>query len=71
MRVLAVNAEQQAVLEKALGQYLGPLAKTLVRREVARQLTFNTLLQALADHIDKPDEKAKFIANGKKLSGGG
>jgi hypothetical protein len=71
MKVLAVNAEQQAVLEKALGQYLGPLAKTLVRREVARQLTFNTLLQALADHIDKPDEKAKFIASGKKLSGGG
>nr|WP_295772160.1 protein kinase [Rhodoferax sp.] len=70
MKVLAVNAEQQAALEKALGQYLGPLAKTLVRREVARQLTFNTLLQALADHIDKPDEKAKFIANAKKLVGG-
>lgn len=71
MKVLAVNAEQQAVLEKALGQYLGPLARTLVRREVARQLSFNTLLQALADHIDKPDEKAKFIASGKKLSGRG
>jgi serine/threonine protein kinase len=71
MKVLAVNAEQQAALERTLGQYLGPLAKTLVRREVARQLTFNTLLQALADHIDKPDEKAKFIANAKKLSGGG
>ncbi len=71
MKVLAVNAEQQAVLEKALGQYLGPLAKTLVRREVARQLSFNTLLQALADHIDKPDEKAKFLASGKKVSGEG
>ncbi len=70
MRVLAVNAEQQAVLERALGQYLGPLAKTLVRREVARQLTFNTLLQALAEHIDKPDERAKFITSVKKLVGG-
>jgi serine/threonine protein kinase len=69
MKVLAVNAEQQAVLERTLGLYLGPLAKTLVRREVARQLTFNTLLQALADHIDKPDERAKFLANASKLSG--
>ena len=66
---LTVNAEQQAVLERALGMYLGPLAKTLVRREVARQLTFNTLLQALTDHIDKPDEKAKFLATANKLSG--
>jgi len=71
MRVLAVNAEQQAALEKALSQYLGPLSKTLVRREVARQLTFNTLLQALAEHIDKPDERAKFVAAAKKLNGAG
>ncbi len=68
MKVLAVNAEQQAVLERALGMYIGPLAKTLVRREVARQLSFNTLLQALADHINKPDEKAKFLAAANKLS---
>ncbi len=67
MRILAVNAEQQAVLERALGQYLGPLAKTLVRREVARQLTFNTLLQALAEHIDKPEERARFLAIANKL----
>jgi len=71
MKVLAVNAEQQAVLERALGQYLGPLAKTLVRREVARQPSFNTLLQALAEHIDKPDERARFLAVAGKLSGGG
>ncbi len=71
MRALTVNAEQQAALERALGQYLGPLAKMLVRREVARQLTFNALLQALAEHIDKPDERTKFVASVKKLVGGG
>lgn len=69
MRILAVNAEQQAVLERALGQYLGPLSRTLVRREVARQLSFNTLLQALAAHIDKPEERAKFLAVANQLSG--
>ncbi len=67
MKILAVNAEQQAVLEKALSQYLGPLSKTLVRREVARQLSFNTLLQALAAHIDKPEERARFLAIANKL----
>lgn len=71
MKVLTVNAEQQAVLEKALGQYLGPLARTLVRRELARQLSFNTLLQALADHIDKPDEKTKFLASCGRVFGKG
>jgi len=70
MKVLAVNAEQQTVLERALGLYLGPLSRTLVRKEVARQSSFDTLLQALAAHIDKPEERLKFMSTAKKLSGG-
>jgi hypothetical protein len=67
MKILAVNAEQQAALERALSKYLGPLSKTLVRREVARQISFSTLLQALAAHIDKPEERARFLSVVNKL----
>ena len=44
MRVLAVNAEQQVVLKRAIGMYLGPLAKTIARRGYASQLVSVTLM---------------------------
>jgi serine/threonine protein kinase len=68
-QVGAVSADVQAQLEKTLSQYIGPLAKTLVRRESARQINFGSLLQALAQHVDKPDDRAKFLAAGGKLKG--
>jgi hypothetical protein len=64
------NAELQAQLERALSQYIGPLAKTLVRKEAARQLTFMALIHALAQQIDRPDDRAKFLAVAQKMHGG-
>ena len=64
------NAELQAQLERALSQYIGPLAKTLVRKEAARQLTFMALIHALAQQIDRPDDRAKFLALAQKMHGG-
>jgi serine/threonine protein kinase len=60
---------QQTQLERALSQHIGPLAKTLVRKEMARQTQWSSLLQALAQHIDKPEDRAKFVASASKIAG--
>lgn len=67
MNVQHFSAELQAQLERLLSLYIGPLAKTLVRRESARQATLSALAQALAQQIDKPDDRAKFLAAAQKL----
>lgn len=64
------SAELQALLERALSLHIGPLAKTLVRKESARQLSYSALVQALAQQIDKADDRAKFLAVAQKLHAG-
>ncbi|MFS2036690.1 protein kinase domain-containing protein [Polaromonas sp. CT11-55] len=61
------SAELQAQLERMLSLYIGPLAKTLVRKESARHTTLGGLAKALALQIDKPDDRAKFLAAAQKL----
>jgi hypothetical protein len=67
MNVQHFSAELQAQLERLLSLYIGPLAKTLVRKESARQATLSALAQALAQLVDKPDDRAKFLAAAQKL----
>jgi serine/threonine protein kinase len=64
------SAELQAQLERLLSLYIGPLAKTLVRKESARQTSLGALAKALAQLIDKPDDRAKFLAAAQKLHTG-
>ncbi|MBW8720815.1 MAG: hypothetical protein JF626_02610, partial [Polaromonas sp.] len=70
INVQSFSAELQAQLERALSLHIGPLAKTLVRKEAGRQPAFGALVQALAQHIDKADDRAKFMAAAKKLHPG-
>jgi serine/threonine protein kinase len=49
-------------LERALSQHIGPLARTLVRREAAKQSDWAALLQALAQQIDKPEDRQRFLS---------
>jgi len=70
MNVQHFSAELQAQLERMLSLYIGPLAKTLVRKESARQASLGALAQALAQLIDKPDDRAKFLAAAQKLHTG-
>jgi len=58
---LSLNAGQKELVERTLGQYIGPMAKTLVRKEAARHGTTSALLQALAAHIDKPEDRSLFL----------
>lgn len=58
---------QLAQLERALSQFIGPLAKMIVEKEVARHTAQETLVQALAAEIDRPADRASFLAVVKKL----
>ncbi|MDP3702590.1 MAG: protein kinase [Hylemonella sp.] len=61
--------EQLEPIERALSQHIGPLARTLVRREASRQTDWGELLQALAGQIDKPEDRARFLAVARKAGG--
>jgi serine/threonine protein kinase len=67
LKVHTFSAEQQTLLERALSRHIGPLAKTLVRKEAARQAHWSDLLQALAQHIDKPGDRATFLSEAGKF----
>jgi serine/threonine protein kinase len=54
-------------LERALSQHIGPLARTLVRREAAKHQDWNALVQALAQDIDKAADRQRFVAAAGKL----
>jgi hypothetical protein len=58
---------QLAQVERALSQFIGPLAKMIVKKEVARHTALETLVQALATEIDRPADRASFLAAMQKL----
>ncbi|MFN4361679.1 MAG: protein kinase domain-containing protein [Hylemonella sp.] len=53
---------QLEVLERTLSQHIGPLARTLVRREAAKHQDWNALVQALALEIDKAADRQRFLS---------
>lgn len=61
------SAEQLMQIEKALSQFIGPLARMIVKRELSRHTRLETLLQALAAEIDRPADRARFLAATQKI----
>ncbi len=61
------SAEQLAQIDKALSQFIGPLAKMIIKREAARHTSLEALLKALAVEVDRPADRAKFLAATQKL----
>lgn len=59
-QALHFEATRLEPVERALSQFIGPLARTLVRREAARHAAWPAFIQALAQHIDKPDDRQRF-----------
>jgi len=68
LKVHTFSAEVQAQLERALSQHIGPLAKTLVRKEAARQPHWNALLQALAQQVDGAEDRAQFLSAANRIA---
>lgn len=58
--------DQLVHVEKALSQFIGPLARMIVKREVARHTSMEALIKALATEVDRPDDRAKFLAAAHK-----
>ncbi len=61
------SAAQLTILERALSQAIGPLAKTILRKEVLRHTSLETLRQALAAQVDRAADREKFLAATLKL----
>lgn len=54
-------------LERLLSQHIGPLARTLVRREAKRLTQWDSLVNALAQQIDKSEDRKAFVAAATKI----
>ncbi|MES2955533.1 MAG: hypothetical protein V4711_08755, partial [Pseudomonadota bacterium] len=61
------TAAQLTHLERALSQVIGPLAKVLVKKQVARHTVLEALREALANEIDHASDREKFLAATQKL----
>lgn len=62
-----LSVEQVAMLEKVLSQYIGPMARMIIRKEASRHLTLHALLPALSLHIDKAEDRSKYLAFMQKM----
>ena len=49
------------VIRVRLTQYVGPIARVLVRRTAAKARTVDALWEGLASHIDSPAKRAAFL----------
>lgn len=58
---------QMLQLERALSQFIGPLAKMIVKKEAARHNSLEALRQALAGHVDRPADRVKLLAAVQKI----
>ena len=58
-------------LTEILKSHLGPIASVLVKRTAAKVKSMPELVDALADNVNDPIEKTKFITAAKSISGSG
>lgn len=56
------DANTLTSLERALASFVGPLAKMLVKQAAARSGDYDTLVGAVAQHLQSDDERARFRA---------
>ncbi len=55
------DSELIAQAERHLADYLGPLASTLVKQSMSKATSVDELYQLLAQHIDLPSQREKFL----------
>ena len=56
------TASDVLLLEKHLSQHVGPMAKVMIRKTLARGGSYKDVLEGLAGNIDAPDDRSKFLA---------
>jgi class 3 adenylate cyclase len=63
---LELSPEEHAALEQALGKFIGPMARIVVKKEAGRSNSAKDLVQALSDSIDQVSQREAFLAAAKK-----
>jgi uncharacterized caspase-like protein len=63
---LSLNSQQQAQLEHLLVEFLGPIARTLLKKVLGKANTAEELIEKLARHI-LPQQRTKFEQQAKML----
>lgn len=61
------DASTLAALETLLGPYVGPLARTMVKRHAAKSFTLSDLQDKLTQSIDDPAERAEFTKQARPV----
>lgn len=60
-RQVDIPPEDMAIIEHTLSKFIGPMAKMLIRREVAHSATFKEFVHAVAGNIDHPQQREVFL----------
>jgi serine/threonine protein kinase len=60
-RQVDIAPEDMAIIEHTLSKFIGPMAKMLIRREVAHSATFKEFVTAVAGNIDHPQQREVFL----------
>ena len=60
-RQVDIPPEDMAIIEHTLSKFIGPMAKMLIRREVAHSATFKEFVTAVAGNIDHPQQREVFL----------
>ncbi len=60
-RQVDIPPEDMAIIEHTLSRFIGPMARMLIRKEVARSSTLKEFVQAVAANIDHPEQREVFM----------
>ncbi|MGE0331836.1 MAG: protein kinase [Ramlibacter sp.] len=60
-RQVDIPPEDMAIIEHTLSKFIGPMARMLIRREVAHCATFKEFVHAVAGNIDHPQQREVFL----------
>lgn len=60
-RQVDIPPDELAVIEHTLSKFIGPMARMLVRKEIARCSTFKEFVAAVAATIDHPQQREVFL----------
>ncbi len=62
----AISSEELATIELALGKFIGPIAKVLIRKKAGHCTSFKEFIATIAQTIDRPDQRELFIQSLKR-----
>jgi len=66
--LVALSKEQLRQIEQHLSEYIGPLARVLVKKRASKAQTLIELCEHLAEEIESPTERKRFFSACKKMN---